>query len=314
MRAIQITEFGGPEVMTLTELPDLEPHDGYEVLDVRTAGINYADTHQVRDDYLTRQELPLVPGGEVVGFRPDGTRVLASVTGGYASKALAHPSMSFPLPPGVDDAQALALLVQGLTAWHLLRMSARMRPGESVVVHAAAGGVGILAVQLAKIFGAGRVIGLASTPEKRDLAAEFGADVTLDPAEPDLTAAFIQANGGDRVDVVLEMTGGPVFDACLDALAPFGRLVTFGQASREPPTPVHPAKLMRRSTAVIGFWLVHLMRRPDLLREPMTELLDLVEQGTLRPVIGGHYPLEEARRAHEDLLYRTSFGKLVLDV
>lgn len=143
MRAIQITEFGGPEVLTLTELPDPEPHDGYEVLDVRTAGINYADTHQVRDDYLTRQELPLVPGGEVVGFRPDGTRVLASVRGGYASKALAHPSMSFPLPAGVDDAQALALLVQGLTAWYLLRMSARMRPGESVVVHAAAGGVGV---------------------------------------------------------------------------------------------------------------------------------------------------------------------------
>jgi NADPH:quinone reductase len=314
VRAIQITEFGGPEVMTLTELPDPEPHGGFEVLDVRTAGINYADTHQVRDDYLTSQELPMVPGGEVVGIRPDGARVLAIVTGGYASKALAHPSTSFPLPAGVDDAQALALLVQGLTAWYLLRMSARVRPGESVVVHAAAGGVGTLAVQLAKIFGAGRVIGLASTPEKRDLATELGADVTLDPAEPDLTAALVQANGGDRVDVVLEMNGGPVFDASLDALAPFGRLVTFGQASREQPTPINPVKLMVRSTAVIGFWLVHLMRRPDLLREPMTELLGMVEQGRLRPVIGGHYPLEEARRAHEDLLSRTSFGKLVLDV
>jgi NADPH2:quinone reductase len=314
VRAIQITEFGGPEVMTLTELPDPEPRDGLEVLDVRTAGINYADTHQVADDYLSRQKLPMVPGGEVVGIRPDGTRVLAVVTGGYASKALAHPSMSFPLPPGVDDAQALALLVQGLTAWHLLRTSARMRPGESVVVHAAAGGVGTLAVQLAKVFGAGRVIGLASTQQKRDLAAELGADVTLDPAEPDLTAALEQANGGERVDVVLEMYGGPVFDASLDALAPFGRLVTFGQASREQPTPVDPVKLMRRSAAVIGFWLVHLMRRPDMLREPMAEMLDLVEQGRLRPVVGGHYPLDEARRAHEDLLARRSFGKLVLDV
>lgn len=158
------------------------------------------------------------------------------------------------------------------------------------------------------------MIGLASTPEKRGLVAGLGADVTLDPAEPGLTAALIQANGGDRVDVVLEMIGGPVFDASLDALAPFGRLVTFGQASREQPAPVNPAKLMRRSTAVIGFWLVHLMRQPDLLREPMTELLNLVEQGRLRPVIGGHYPLEEARRAHEDLLSRSSFGKLVLDV
>ena len=207
--------------MTLTELPDPEPHDGFEVLDVRTAGINYADTHQVRDDYLTRQELPLVPGGEVVGIRPDGTRVLAVVEGGYASKVLAHPSMSFPLPAGVDDAQALALGVQGLTAWHLLRTSARMQPGESVVVHAAAGGVGTLAVQLAKLFGAGRVIGLASTPQKRDLAAELGADVTLDPAEPDLTAALVQANGGDQIDVVLEMAGGPVFDGGSSRLGNF---------------------------------------------------------------------------------------------
>jgi NADPH2:quinone reductase len=314
VRAIQISEFGGPEVLTLTELPDPEPHDDFYVLDVLAAGVNYADTHQVQDDYLAPQQLPLVPGTEVVGVRPDGTRVVAMVVGGYASKALAHPATSFALPDGVDDAQALALLVQGLTAWHLLRTSAGMRQGESVAVHAAAGGVGTLAVQLAKIFGAGRVIALASTADKRELAASLGADVTLDPAEPDLTAALVQANGGDRVDVVLEMNGGPVFDASLDALAPFGRLVTFGQASREQPTPINPVKLMVRSTAVIGFWLVHLMRRPDLLREPMAEMLDLVEQGRLRPVVGGHYPLEEARRAHEDLLARTSFGKLVLDV
>ena len=314
MRAIQITEFGGPEVLTLTELPDPEPGDGLEVLDVRTAGINYADTHQVNDDYLSRQQLPLVPGGEVVGTRPDGTRVLAVVTGGYATRALAHPATSFPVPDGVDDAQALALLVQGLTAWHLLRTSTRMQPGESVVVHAAAGGVGTIAVQLAKIFGAGRVIALASTPQKRELAAELGADVTLDPAEPDLKAALVGANGGARIDVVLEMNGGPVFDASLDALAPFGRLVAFGQASREQPTPVDPAKLMRRSAAVIGFWLVHCMQRPDMLREPMAELLELVGQGRLRPVVGGHYPLAEARRAHEDLLARRTVGKLVLDM
>lgn len=300
--------------MTLTELPDPQPHDGLEVLDVRTAGINYADTYQVSGNYPIEQELPLVPGGEVVGIRPDGTRVLAVVEGGYASKVLAHPSMSFPLPAGVEDAQALALGVQGLTAWHLLRTSARLQPGESVVVHAAAGGVGTLAVQLAKLFGAGRVIGLASTPQKRELAAELGADVMLDPAEPDLTEALVQANGGDQIDVVLEMVGGAVFDASLDALAHFGRLVTYGDASHEQPTPVDRAKLFERSIAVIGFWFVHLMERPELLSEPLAEMLDLVEQGRLRPVIGGHYPLEEAHRAHEDLLSRATIGKLVLDV
>ncbi|HET8643177.1 MAG TPA: NADPH:quinone oxidoreductase family protein [Pseudonocardiaceae bacterium] len=314
MRAIQITEFGGPEVLTPTELPDPEPADGLDVLEVSAAGINYADTHQVRDDYLSRQHLPLVPGNEVVGTRPDGTRVVAVVAGGYAAKALAHPSTSFPVPDGVDDGQALALLVQGLTAWHLLRTSAHLQPGESVVVHAAAGGVGTLAVQLAKIFGAGRVIGLASTPDKRGLAESLGADATLDPAEPELTARLVEANGGAKVDVVLEMTGGAVFDASLDALAPFGRLVVFGQASREQPAPLEPARLMRRSAAVIGFWLVHCMRRPQLLHEPMAQLLDLVERGELRPIVGGHYPLADARRAHEDLLARRTVGKLVLDL
>lgn len=314
MRAIQISEFGGPEVLNLVDLPDPQPSDGLQIVDVSAAGVNYADTHQVQDDYLTRQELPLIPGTEVVGTTPDGTRVVAVVSGGYATKALAHPATSFPLPAEVDDGQALALLVQGLTAWHLLRTSARMQPGESVVVHAAAGGVGTLAVQLAKTFGAGRVIALASTPDKRRLAAELGADVTLDPDDPDLTAALIEANGGAKVDVVLEMNGGRVFDASLDAVAPFGRLVTFGQASREQPEPVDPAKLMRRSAAVIGFWLVHCMRRPQMLREPMAELLDLVAAGTLRPIVGGHYPLEDARRAHEDLRARRTVGKLVLDV
>lgn len=314
MRAIQISEFGGPEVLNLVDLPDPRPSDGLQVVDVSAAGVNYADTHQVQDDYLTRQELPLIPGTEVVGTTPDGTRVVAVVSGGYATKALAHPATSFPLPAQVEDGQALALLVQGLTAWHLLRTSARMQPGESVVVHAAAGGVGTLAVQLAKTFGAGRVIALASTQDKRSLAAELGADVTLDPDDPDLKAALIEANGGAKVDVVLEMNGGRVFDASLDAVAPFGRLVTFGQASREQPEPVDPAKLMRRSAAVIGFWLVHCMRRPDMLREPMAELLDMVAAGTLRPIVGGHYRLDDARLAHEDLRARRTVGKLVLDV
>jgi NADPH:quinone reductase len=315
VRAIQITEFGGPEVLTPTELPDPEPRDGLEVLDVLAAGVNYADTHQTDDSYLSEQRLPLVPGSEVVGRRADGSRVVAIVAGGgYASKALAHPATMFPVPDGVDDGQALALLVQGLTAWHLLRTSARLQAGESVVVHAAAGGVGTLAVQLARLFGAGRVIAVASTPDKRALATELGADVAVDSAEADSKDTLVRANGGAKVDVVLEMTGGAAFDASLAALAPFGRLVTFGQASRQPPTPIEPAALMVRSVSVIGFWLVRCLNRPDLLHPPMAELMGMVERGELRAIVGGHYPLEDARRAHEDLLARTTVGKLVLDV
>ena len=239
------------------------------LLDVHHAGINYADTHQAEDSYLAAQTLPFIPGSEVAGTAPDGRRVVALVSGGYAQKALAAPQTTFALPAGVSDGTALALVLQGLTAWHLLRTSAHLAPGESVVVSAAAGGVGTLAVQLAKAWGAGRVIATASTPEKRAVAVDLGADAAVDPGVGDLTGALVEANDGRRVDVVLEMTGGAVFDASLAALAPFGRLVSFGLASRTPPSPIEPRRLMARSTGVIGFWLGACLRRPDMLAGPM---------------------------------------------
>ena len=315
MRAVQIHEFGGPEVLSVSEVEDPVAADGLQVLEVTSAGVNYADTHQVEDSYLSRTELPLVPGSEVVGHLPDGSRVAAfAMSGGYAEKALVTPGMTFPLPDRVSDGQALSLMVQGLTAWHLLRTSTHLQGGESVVVHAAAGGVGTLAIQLAKAWGAGNVIGVASSPEKRALAEELGADVTVDAGESDLKAALEQANGGRKVDVVLEMVGGPTFDASLAALAPFGRLATFGMASRTAPKPVHSGELMSRSRAVVGFWLAHCFARPDMLQPQMAELLAMVQDGSLRPIVGGTYPMSEARRAHEDLRSRASQGKLVLDV
>ena len=294
MRAVQITEFGGPEVLRLVDLPDPVAGEGLEVLDATSAGVNYADTHQVEDSYLSRTTLPLVPGSEVAGTLADGRRVAGfTVSGGYAEKALVSPSAVFDVPDGVSDGQALALLVQGLTAWHLLRTSTHLAAGESVVVHAAAGGVGTLAVQLAKAWGAGRVIGVASSPEKRALAEQLGADVTVDAGAPDLKAALEEANGG-KVDIVLEMVGGPTFDASLAALAPFGRLATFGMAARTPTKPVEPGALMSRSRGVIGFWLAHCFGRPEMLQPQMADLLARVSAGTLQPQVGGTYPLAEA--------------------
>jgi NADPH2:quinone reductase len=204
--------------------------------------------------------------------------------------------------------------VQGTTAWHLLRTSTHMAPGESVVVHAAAGGVGSLAVQLAKAWGAGRVIATASTPAKRELAIDLGADVAIDPDPDGLRDRLREANDGQPVDIVLEMTGGPVFDASLAALAPFGRLAVFGMASRTPPTPVEPGALMARSRTVAGFWLVHCMGRPEMMREPLAELFAMVADARLRTVSAGHYELADARRAHEDMLARRTTGKVVLHV
>lgn len=315
MRAIQITEFGGPEVLKESELPDPVPGDGQLLIDVDSAGVNFADTHTVEDSYLSRSTLPLVPGSEVVGRTGDGRRVVALVdNGGYAQKAVAQQALAHELPDEVTDGQALALVVQGLTAWHLLRTCARLTPGESVVVHAAAGGTGSLAVQLAREFGAGRVIATASTAHKRDLALRLGAHAAVD-ADPDgLTERLTEANGGRRVDIVLEMTGGPVFDASLAALAPFGRLVAYGMASRTPAAPVEPAQLMGRSRSVIGFWLAHCLGRPGMYHEPLAELLAMTAQGRLRPQVGGVYALGQAAAAHTELRARRTVGKLVLDV
>ena len=314
MRAIQITEFGGPEVLTTTELPEPQPGEGQVRIEVSRAGINYADTHQVENSYLAPAELPLVPGAEVAGTTADGQRVVALLgSGGYAEVAVAHRATTFPVPDGVEDGQALSLVLQGLTAHHLLRTSAQLREGESVVVHAAAGGVGSVAVQLAKAYGAGRVIGTASSEDKRRLALDLGADVAIDSRSDDMKAAIEEANGG-KVDVVLDMTGGATTDGSIAALAPFGRLAFYGMASREAPSPVDLGKLMARSRGVIGFWLAHAMRDPARhLAAPMRELLDMVERGALRPVVGDTYPLSGAAEAHRDLRARRTTGKLLLD-
>src|SRR5919199_5568827 len=212
MRAIQVQEFGGPEVLRVVELPVPEPGEGEVLIRVSRAGINYADTHQRRNEYLAKAELPLIPGTEVAGVREDtGERVVALTgTGGYAEYATAPAPLVFPLPDDVDDATALALLVQGLTAWHLYRTSARVQAGESVVVHAAAGGVGSLAVQLGRPLGAGRVIATASSEEKRGLALELGADAAVDADPEGMKDRLIEANEGRRVDIVFEMAGGRV--------------------------------------------------------------------------------------------------------
>jgi NADPH2:quinone reductase len=312
VKAIQIEEFGGPEVMRLVELPDPEPAEGEAVVEVARAGVNFADTHVTRNDYLADQSLPLIPGGEISGRTPDGRRVAAILAGGgYAQQVAVPQPWLVPVPDAVSDDQAAALLLQGLTAHALVHRCARLEPGETIVVEAAAGGTGSLAVQLAKRAG-GTVIALASRAEKRALAERLGADATVDSRAADLREAILEANGGEPVDAVLEMSGGQAFESCLRTLKPFGRLVTFGIASREP-NEVNTGHLMRTSRAVIGFWLVHLLARRDLVAPMVAELFGAVGAGELEVVVGGVYPLSAARRAHEELAGRQTRGKLLLD-
>ncbi len=313
MRAIELQAFGGPEVMEVVDRPDPVPAANEVLIDVTAIGVNFADTHVTSNDYLAPQTLPLIPGGEVVGTLADGRRVLAAVSnGGYAQRVAANAATVYDIPDGVSDEQALCLLVQGLTAWHTLATLGHLKPGETVVIHAAAGGVGTLAMQLAKMWG-GFVIAVASGEAKAELARSLGADVVIDSDPEGLRERMLAANGGRRIDIVLEMVGGSTFDASLAALAPFGRVITYGMASREMATPVNPALLCKGSKTVAGFWLAHCFGNPALLNEPLAELFALVASGAITPVIGETFALTDARAAHIAMRARQTTGKVVLD-
>ncbi|HEY2283857.1 MAG TPA: zinc-binding dehydrogenase [Solirubrobacteraceae bacterium] len=322
MRAIQMSEFGGPEVLKLAELAIPTPGEDEVLIRVARAGVNFADTHTRTNSYVRKATLPLVPGGEVAGtierapadsgLEPGARVVALTGTGGYAQYAMAPAAHAFEIPAGVDDGTALALIVQGTTAWHLYRTAGRVAAGESVVVHSAAGGVGSLATQLGHALGAGRVIGTASSEKRRELAVSLGADVAVDPAPEGLSERLIEANGGEPVDVVFDMAGGETFDASYEALSHFGRIVVCG-ISGEEPNSVSTGSLLRHSRAVVGFYLFHCLRRPGMFGEALADLFARVVSGELRAVLGGTYPLAEAARAQIDLRERRTTGKLLLD-
>ena len=311
MKAIQITKFGGPEVMEYLDLADPTPKSDEVLLQVTAIGINYADTHQTENSYLSPQTLPFVPGLEVTGT-VDGKRYLAAVSGGYAQKAVANKQMLFPIPDQVDDQQALCMLVQGATAWHILKTVGNLKSGETVVIHAAAGGVGSLAIQLAKLWG-GKVIAVTSSEEKRKLAKELGADEVIDANTETLKNEILRANGGKPVDLILEMVGGKTTDVSLEVLAPFGRMIVYGAASRSAAQVIHPTSLMGGSKTVTGFWLAHCFGNKELLNDVIDELFKLVAAGKLKPIVGSTFPLSQAAEAHRAMLARKTVGKIALN-
>jgi NADPH2:quinone reductase len=314
VRAVLCAGFGGPEVLDIVDIAEPVPGDGQMLVKVSAAGVNFADTSRIAGSYRPTPALPFVPGTEVVGRTMDGRRVLATTFdgGGFAERAVVAENDAVVVPDGVGDGEALALLVQGLTAWHVLRNCARIRAGESVVVNAAGGGVGSLAVQLAKHFGAGNVIATASTDAKMARALSLGADVAVSGDADGYQERILEANHGEPVDIVLESVGGQIFSAGLDVLANFGRLVTFGNASREGRPPVDPGVLAEHNRAVIGFWLRPALSVPGAYAEPLAEMFRLVADGTLKPLVHAAYALEDVRRAFEDLLARRSSGKITL--
>ncbi|MFI6824774.1 zinc-binding alcohol dehydrogenase family protein [Micromonospora sp. NPDC050187] len=230
MRAVVLRHPGGPEALRVERVPEPLPGPGESLIDVTLTGVNFDDLDQRAGAY-PELAVPAVLGLEAVGRRrSDGRRVVALLRqgGGYAEVVAARDAYTVEIPAGIDDAQALGLFEQGTTAYGALLLAGRLRPGESVAVSAAAGGVGHLAVQLAVALDASPVIGLASTPAKRQFVEGLGADVALDPADPELAARLREATDGAGVDLFVDSVGGAVARAGLAGLAPFGRLVCLG--------------------------------------------------------------------------------------
>jgi NADPH2:quinone reductase len=321
MKAIRIHETGEPEVMRLEEVDTPIPAQGEVLVKIAAAGINYADIAQRRGAYLTRTYTPMTLGFEAAGIiiahgpgvssPPIGTRVVAFVNGGYAEYASASATNLIPIPDSLDFARAAAFPVQGLTAYQTLRESGRLQPGESVLVHAAAGGVGTLAVQLARLMGASKVIGTASNEQKRELVRSLGADAAIDYTQEDWVEQVKQATGGRGVDIVLEVVGGKITEQSLQCLAPFGRLVVIGAASGERPQ-FSGIQLMYKNLSVVGYWLTAWLNRPDRIAAATIELMQYLATGSLQIVVGQAFPLAEAADAHRAIAARQTTGKVVL--
>ncbi|MEK5068990.1 quinone oxidoreductase family protein [Sporosarcina sp. FSL K6-1508] len=322
MKAIIFEEYGSADVLQQIEIDKPVIGDQEVLVEVQAIGVNYADTARREGKYVVPTPLPFIPGAEVAGvitevgkdvkrYKP-GMRVVALIeSAGYAAYVTIHEMALAPIPDGVDFVSAVALPLQGQTAYHILKTMGRLQKGETVLVHAAAGGVGAIAVQLAKIFGAGKIIATASSDEKLAHAKEMGADHLVNYTEEGWELKVRELTDGKGVDVALEMVGGDIFRNTLKCLAPFGRIVVFGAASGEQ-SALYAGELMRRNQSVIGFFLPQIMRNYDMYQASFKELLGFIESGELKLTIGGTYRLEEAADVHRLLQGRKTMGKLVL--
>lgn len=326
MKAIRYERLGGPEVLEFVDVATPEPAAGEVLVQVEAAGVNFSDVGRRLGLYLDATPLPFVPGSEIVGrvcalgsevtSLAVGDRVAgvtASRSGGYAEYCTIAANLVTRIEDGLDARRAVAVPNQGATALHVLETMARLKQGDVVAVTAAAGGVGGLAVQLGRHLGAGTVVALASSPRKLEHARGLGADVTVDVTSAGLRDQLREATSGRGFDVVLDSVGSELASALLDALAPFGRLVSFGVASGTPLS-VASHTMMKRSVSVSGFHLDAVMAVPGRFSATLERLYGLVASGALTPYVGLEVPLERAADAHAAMESRTTMGKIVLSV
>jgi NADPH2:quinone reductase len=322
MRAIMVSENGGPDVLAIAELPDPEPGPGEVVVDVAASGVNFADI--TKRSGRMPEPLPFIPGHEAAGIVSSVGSQVSGVTvgdrvgwawpgvlGGYAERVAVPAQWIVPLPPQIDPSTAAAVLIQGLTAHYLSHAAYPVRPGDTVLVHAAAGGVGSLLTQMVKLRG-GRVIGTVSTAAKEKIAREAGADEVIRYTEVDFAAEVARLTHGAGVAAVFDNVGRATFEGSLAALAPRGILAIYGQVSGPVPAFETARLIAGGSLYLTRTSLVHYVRNREELLARADDLFRWVTAGELTVHIWGQYPLAAARSAHHELESRHSTGKLLL--
>ncbi len=320
MKAARVNAFGEVDQLEIVDQPDPVPAKGDVVVRVKAGGLNYADVMQRLGLYPGGPTPPYIAGMEAAGVveshgpetvnaPPVGARVVALGRGAHAELLSTDARACIPLPENMSFVEGAAFPVQYLTAYHTLVTLAHAKPGETVLIHAAAGGVGTAAIQIAKVLGL-RIVGTASSAEKREKVVELGADVAVGYDE--FEDATRELTGGRGPDICLESIGGDVFRRSLAIIPALGRLVVFGAASREA-QPIDTLKLFFRSQSVMGFHLNGIIGRPDLMISSLSTLLTWISTGQIKVQVGHTFPLAEIRKAHELIASRQSYGKIVLE-
>jgi NADPH2:quinone reductase len=315
MQAWRVHRHGEPgEVMQLEEVDRPTPGEGQLLLKVRAANINFPDALLCRGQYQVRPPLPFTPGVEICGETEDGRRVIANPVlpnGGFAEYVVADAAALLPAPEALDDAEAAALHIGYQTGWFGLHRRARLQPGETLLVHAAAGGVGSAAVQLGKAAGA-RVIGVVGGADKARTARELGCDVVIDRREDDIVAAVKEATGGRGADVVYDPVGGDAYAKSVKCIAFEGRIVIVGFASGAIPAPGLNHALVKNYSIVGLHWGLYNQMDPAAIRDCHEELTKLAAQGVVKPLISGRVAMKDAADAVQRVADGTTTGRLVV--
>ncbi|WP_030664158.1 NADPH:quinone oxidoreductase family protein [Streptomyces cellulosae] len=315
MQAWQVHENGEPgEVMRLEEVARPTPGDGQVLLKVRAANINFPDALMARGHYQVRPPLPFTPGVEICGETEDGRRVLANPAlpyGGFAEYAVADLAALLPAPDSLDDAEAAALHIGYQTGWFGLHRRARLEAGETLLVHAAAGGVGSAAVELGKAAGA-RVIGVVGGADKAVVARELGCDVVIDRRSEDVIAAVKEATGGRGADVIYDPVGGDAYTQSTKVVAFEGRIVVVGFASGTIPSPSLNHALVK-NYAILGLhWGLYNTKNPKLVQHCHEQLTELAARGAIKPLVSERVPLAGAADAVQRVADGVTTGRVAV--